>query len=280
MSGKAALAGVIGDPVAHSLSPALHGAWIEALALDAAYVPLHVKAGQLEQALRALPVLGFRGVNITLPHKEAACQIVDEISDVAQRIGAVNTVKVKEDGSLFGTNTDAEGFWQNLLYQCPQAAASLQQVMVVGAGGASLAILHALREAGAENIFLTNRTRSKAEEVAARFGAIEMVEWDAKEEVLSSLSLLVNTTSLGMDGKEPLALSVETLPTEAIVADIVYQPLMTPLLEQAKEQGNPICTGLGMLVYQAVAGFEMWFGTRPPEELILRTCQQLEERFS
>lgn len=261
ISGQAMLAGVIGWPVGHSLSPKLHNRWIEEAALDAAYVPLAVMPENLAEALRGLPRAGFRGFNLTVPHKEAALWLLDEVDAVAQAIGAVNTVIVCE-GKLLGTNTDHLGFIHNLQAKAGDLAPFKRRTVVIGAGGAARAVVYGLRSAGFEEIVITNRTQARAETLASQFDA-EVVAWEKRAEALEGATLVINASSLGLAGRGALDLSLDALPKESLVADVVYTPLMTDLLVRAKAQGNPVATGLGMLVYQAAPGFAAWFGRKP-----------------
>ena len=258
------LAGVMGWPVAHSRSPILHNHWIGELGLRGAYVLLPVQPEQLETALRALPALGFAGCNLTIPHKVAALSIVDRLDPVAKRIGAVNTVVVEPNGTLTGLNTDAFGFIQSLLEAQPYWQADRGPVTVLGAGGAARAILAGLIDHGATEIRLANRSPEKAIAMANEFGKqVHAVAWSERSEALRGASLLVNTTNQGMHGQEALDLNLDTLPTDALVCDIIYVPLETPLLQRARERGNPTVNGLGMLIHQARPGFEAWFGAMP-----------------
>ncbi|MCW8951825.1 MAG: shikimate dehydrogenase [Rhodospirillales bacterium] len=264
ISGKARIAGVMGWPVAHSLSPRLHGFWLDRYGIDGAYVPLAVPPEGIEQALRALPALGFRGCNVTIPHKEKALLSVDQASEVAERIGAVNTVIVRDDGTLFGDNTDGFGFLANLRETLLDWSAKTGPAVVIGAGGAARAVLAALDDAGAPEIRLLNRTRERADALAADLGgAISVTDWAARTDALDGAALLVNTTNLGMTGQPPLDLDLAALPEDAVVNDIVYNPLETPLLRTAAQRGNTTVDGLGMLLHQARPGFAAWFGTEP-----------------
>ncbi len=258
------LAGVMGWPVSHSRSPILHNHWIGELGLRGAYVLLPVQPEQLETALRALPVLGFAGCNLTIPHKVAALSIVNRLDSVAQRIGAVNTVVVEPDGTLTGHNTDAFGFIQSLLDAQPDWRADRGPITVIGAGGAARAILAGLLDQGATEIRLVNRSSDKATEMALEFGSlVRAVSWSERSEALRGASLLVNTTNQGMHGQEALDLELDALPTAALVCDIIYVPLETPLLLKARQRGNPTVNGLGMLIHQARPGFKAWFGAMP-----------------
>jgi shikimate dehydrogenase len=265
ITGRTRLAGIIGWPVTHSRSPALHNFWIEEHALDGAYVPLAVRPEHLAQALRALPALGFRGCNLTLPHKQTALAIVDRVEPLARRIGAMNTVIVMPDGSLEGRNTDVFGFRENLRERAPKWQPSAGPAVVLGAGGAARAIVAALIEARVEEIRLVNRTLARAEQVASDLASaparITTHPWSEKESALHGAGLLVNTTSLGMSGEPELEIDLSPLPPTAVVADIVYVPLETPLLAAARQRGHPTVDGLGMLLHQGRPGFEAWFGS-------------------
>ncbi|WP_211230560.1 shikimate dehydrogenase [Inquilinus limosus] len=279
LTGKGRLAGVIGWPIRHSRSPQLHGHWLARYRIDGAYVPMAVPPERLQAALRGLAALGFRGCNVTVPHKEAAMALVDELDPLARRIAAVNTIVVREDGSLFGTNTDGFGFLANL-----QAGASLDAgeggwsaaagpAVVIGAGGAARAVIVALADAGAPEIRLANRTRARAETLAAELGGpIAVVDWADRAAALDGAALLVNTTTEGMVGRPPLDLPLDALPPAALVNDIVYAPLETPLLAAARARGNPVVDGLGMLLHQARPGFEAWFGVAPTVDAALRAA--------
>lgn len=273
ISGKARLAGVIGWPVAHSRSPALHGHWLARYRIDGAYVPLAVPPDRLETALRALPALGFSGVNVTVPHKEAVRRLVDRCDTGAARIGAVNTVVIGPDGRLEGRNTDGFGFLENLAGGYPGWRGDAGPAVVIGAGGAARAILAALVEAGAPEIRLVNRTPERAAVLATEFGPpLRTIAWTERTAALAGAALLVNTTTQGMDGQPPLDLDLAGLPPGAVVSDIVYTPLRTPLLAAAAARGNPVVDGLGMLLHQARPGFEAWFGVRPTVDEALRAA--------
>jgi shikimate dehydrogenase len=273
LSGAARVAGVIGWPVAHSLSPRLHGFWLRRYRIDGAYVPMTVRPGTLGKALTALATLGFSGANVTIPHKEEACGLVDEVSALARRIGAVNTVVVRPDGRLFGTNTDAFGFIANLEAGAPGWRADQGPVVLLGGGGAARAIAVALLDAGVPALTLVNRDQGRAGRLAAdldRGVAVGVHPWAERAEALAGAALLVNATSLGMTGKPPLDLDLSALPAEAVVSDIVYVPLMTPLLAQAAARGHRIVDGLGMLLHQARPAFQAWFGIDPEVTAELR----------
>ena len=258
------LAGVMGWPVAHSRSPAIHNHWIREHGLNGSYVLLPVQPDRLGDAMRGLSALGFAGCNLTIPHKVAAMALVDRVDPLAQRIGAINTVVVQTDGTLAGYNTDAFGYIQSLLDARPDWRADAGPVTVLGAGGAARAILVALAERGAKEIRLCNRSLDKAQALAAEFGApIRALPWEEREQALEGCALLVNTTSLGMKGQPALEISLDALPPHAMVSDIIYVPLETELLAAARARGLVAVDGLGMLLNQARPAFEHWFGIMP-----------------
>jgi shikimate dehydrogenase len=274
-SGAAGLAGVMGWPVAHSLSPRLHMHWFERYGIDGVYVPLPVAPEHVALAFEALPRLGFKGWNVTIPHKEAAFRLVHRHDPAALRMGAVNTVLVQEDGSLLGRNTDGLGFLANLRQQAPSWQPEAGPAVLIGTGGAARAVAVALLEAGVPGLRLTNRTTSKAQALASSLrelgaGPLEVVSWEDREKALEGANLCVNTTSLGMKGHPPLDLSLALLPPSSPVADLVYVPLLTPLLLAARQSGHPAIDGLGMLLHQAVPGFSHWGGVVPEVDDELR----------
>jgi shikimate dehydrogenase len=271
LTGRARIAGVMGWPVGHSRSPRLHGYWLSRYGVDGAYVPLAVPPEHFAEALRALPKLGFAGANITAPHKEAALAAVDEADETARRIGAVNTIIVRDGGSLSGANTDAFGFIENLRQAAPKWRAEAGPALVIGAGGAARAVIVALLDAGASALLLTNRSAARADALADEFGAaLSTVPWAARHEAVAAAATLVNATSLGMTGQPPLELDLRALPAAALVSDIVYAPLQTPLLQAAAQRGNTVVDGLGMLLHQARPGFAAWFGVEPEVDQALR----------
>jgi shikimate dehydrogenase len=263
-------AGVMGWPVAHSRSPALHGFWLRAHGVAGAYLPFPVPPDRLTAALRGLAALGFAGCNVTVPHKEAVLALVDAADATARRIGAVNLVVVRPDLSLEGRNTDAYGFLANLRQSCPGWRAEAGPAVVLGAGGAARAVLVALGDAGCPEIRLLNRSRGRAEALQALGGAVGVMDWEQRAGALEGAALLVNTTSLGMQGQPPLDLDLGALPRPAVVADLVYVPLETPLLAAARARGHAAVDGLGMLLHQAVPSFAAWFGIRPEVTAALR----------
>ncbi|WP_170340676.1 shikimate dehydrogenase [Ruegeria arenilitoris] len=258
------LAGVIGHPIAHSRSPALHGYWLKTYGLPGHYVPMDVAPADLETVLRSLPKAGFVGANVTVPHKEAAMRLADHVSDRASVIGAANTLMFRADGSIHADNTDGYGFMQNLRAGAPDWVPQDGPAVVFGAGGAARAVLQALAEAGVPEILLTNRTRSRADHLKEEFGQrITVVDWVQAGNVIENAELVVNTTSLGMQGQPELRVPLDGLQPGTVVTDLVYTPLKTHLLEQAEAAGCTVVDGLGMLLHQAVPGFERWFGLRP-----------------
>ena len=258
------LAGVMGWPVAHSRSPQIHNYWLQKYGIKGAYVQLAVQPGDLAVALPGLSALGFRGCNITIPHKVDALKLVHEVDANAQRVGAINTIVVQADGSLKGMNTDGFGYIQSLLDAQPDWNAGTGPVTVLGAGGAARAIVLALADRGAKEIRLLNRTAGKAESLAAEFGGpVKALPWNERHAALADVALLVNTTSQGMHGNPPLELTLDALPKHALVSDVIYVPLETPLLAAARQRGNHTVNGLGMLLNQARPAFEAWFGVMP-----------------
>jgi len=261
---KFRLAGIMGWPVAHSRSPALHGYWLKEYGIDGAYVPMAVKPEDLRRALQALPVLGFSGCNLTIPHKEDAMRAVDEYEPSAKRAGGVNTIVIRANGRIVGSSTDGYGFIAALRAELTGFNAAAGPAVVLGAGGAARAIVAALLDEGAREVRLVNRTPERVAKLAKELGGeVRGVPWDARGQALAGASLLVNATSLGMEGQPALELPLDNLPREAVVNDIVYVPLETPLLAAARARGNRCVDGLGMLLHQAQPGFEAWFGVQP-----------------
>ncbi len=265
------LAGVIGWPIAHSLSPRLHGHWLRSYGLAGHYVALPVRPEDLAQVLRALPRCGFVGANVTVPHKEAALALADTVSPRARRIGAANTLVFEAGGGISADNTDGHGFMANLLQNAPGWSPEGQVAVLLGAGGAARAVVVALLDAGVAELRLTNRTRSRAEQLRDEFGPrIAVVDWERMGEALDGAGLVVNATAMGMTGQPPLAVPPEALQPGMLVTDLVYSPLITPLLATAQARGCRIVDGLGMLLHQAVPGFARWFGREPVVDDALR----------
>lgn len=266
LTGHARLAGVLGWPVSHSRSPRLHGHWLATLGIDGAYLPLPVHPDHFESAVRALADLGFRGANVTIPHKQAAFTVCDAVDATARRAGAVNTL-VFRDGRIEGSNTDGYGFLESVRASAPGWQAGDGPAVLLGAGGAARAVAAALLDAGCPRVTLVNRSRERAEALARDLGGPVAV---ANAPPMDDAALLVNTTSLGMQGQPPLDLDLAPLPVGAVVVDIVYVPLETPLLAAARARGLRAVDGLGMLLHQARPGFAAWFGAAPVVDDALR----------
>ncbi len=265
------VAGLIGWPVSQSRSPMLHGHWLAEHGIAGAYVPLPVAPGRLVDALRGLVALGFAGANVTLPHKEEAARLVDRVDPVGRRMGAINLIVVEPDGTLSGFNKDGYGFIESLRDARPDWRGEAGPAVVLGAGGGARSVVVSLLDEGAPAVRLLNRTRARAERLRAEFGGpIEVIDWERRGEALAGAALLVNTTTQGMTGQPPLDIALDALPVTALVCDIVYNPLVPPLLEAARARGNPIVGGLGMLLHQARPAFEKWFGVLPEVTPALR----------
>ena len=263
-AGKFLLAGVMGWPVMHSRSPLMHNYWFAQQGLAGTYVPLAIEPGKLAPALRALHPLGFSGCNLTIPHKQDAMAIVDEVDEVARKIGAISCVVVRPDGSLLGANNDWLGFLGNLKQQQPGWRADAGPATVIGAGGGARAVCHGLMQEGAREIRLVNRTLERAQAIAGEFGGpIRVLPWEERHDALDGAATVVNTTSQGMVGMAALDLRLDRLPKAALAADIVYTPLESPFLAAARERGNPTVNGLGMLLHQGLPAWKMWFGVEP-----------------
>ena len=258
------LAGVMGWPVMHSRSPALHGYWLSEYGLAGAYVPLAIRPDGLAAALRALAPLAFSGCNLTIPHKEQAMAIVDEVDEAARAIGAISCVTVGEGGRLSGTNNDGYGYIEGVVEADPGWRADSGPIVVVGSGGGARAVVFALMGRGAREIRLVNRTVSRAETLASDLaGPIEVIAWEDRALALAGAAMLVNTTSQGMVGQPALDIDLAHLPASALVSDIVYIPGETPLLAAARRRGNRTVNGLGMLLHQARPAWRSWFGIEP-----------------
>lgn len=264
MTDRIPLAGVIGSPVAHSRSPRLHRHWLDRYGIPGYYVPLDVAQADLAQVLAALPRMGFVGVNVTIPHKETVLGHCDLVSDRAAVIGAANTLIFRADGKVHGDNTDGIGFIENLRRNAPHWTPAAGPAAVIGAGGAARAVVSALAEQGVREIRLTNRTRSRAEGLRAEFGPkIVVYDWVQAGTMIEGAATVVNTTSLGMVGKPDLRIPLDALSPDAVVTDLVYTPVETTFLREARARGCVTVDGLGMLLHQAAPGFERWFGRRP-----------------
>lgn len=271
MAQKFVMAGLMGWPVAHSRSPAIHNHWIQTHGLKGAYGLFPVQPERLQDALRGLSALGMAGCNITLPHKIHAMKWVDHVDPLARRMGAINLVVVQADGALHGFNTDGYGFIQSLRDAKSDWRADAGPIVVLGGGGAARAILLSLIDAGATSIRLMNRTRSKAQALADEFGAtISVYDWSERHDALAGAAMLINTTDQGMHGKTELDVNLDSLSSEALVCDAIYIPLETRLLAQARQRGNLTVNGLGMLLNQARPAFKAWFGVDPELTTALR----------
>lgn len=267
------LAGVIGHPIAHSRSPALHGYWLKRYGIKGHYIPLDIAPSDLSHMLQVLPRMGFVGVNITIPHKEAILQIADVITDRAALIGAANTLIFRKDGRIQADNTDGAGFIANLRQNAPHWNPADGPAAVFGAGGASRAVIAALIEVGVPEIRIANRTRPRAEALRSDFGAkVVVTEWVQAANMLDGATTVINTTSLGMTGKSDFRVPLDGLSPKAVVTDIVYTPLMTQFLLEAQAHGCTVVDGLGMLLHQAAPGFERWFGQRPEVDAATRAA--------
>jgi len=267
------IAGLLGWPVAHSRSPVIHNHWLAQYGIAGRYVLFPVPPEKLEAAVRGLAALGLRGCNVTTPHKQAIFPLLDRVDDLARRIGAVNTVVVEKDGTLTGFNNDGNGFIQSLRDADPAWRPDSGPTLVLGAGGASRAVVASLAAQGATEIRLTNRTIDKAQEIAQAVGSVvKVVPWDAREEALDGIAMLANATSLGSAGKPPLPMSLDRLPKGALVGDLIYVPPETPLLADARARGNVTVNGLGLLLNQARPAFNAWFGVMPEITPALRAA--------
>jgi shikimate dehydrogenase len=272
-NGQRRAACVIGWPAAHSRSPLIHNYWLDKYRIAGEYRRETVPPERFAEFLSHLADRGYVGANVTIPHKEAALAIT-EPDDCAQAIGAANTVWL-EDGALRSTNTDAEGFLANLDAAAPGWDHGIEAALVLGAGGAARAVVYALVEHGVPRIYLANRTAERGEALASRFGAaVRPIRWEEAGGLLGAAQLLVNATSLGMHGEPPLEIRVDRLAASAVVADLVYAPLDTPLLVSARARGLRVADGLGMLLHQAVRGFSLWFGPRPEVTQELRALAE------
>ena len=261
---------VIGWPIGHSRSPLIHNYWLRHYEIAGEYTKQPVSPDELEEFLSSLAARGFIGCNVTVPHKEPAGKFVTLADALTRQLSAVNTIYL-ENGVLMGTNTDGFGFMKNLAAEVPDYECRGSSALLLGAGGAARAIAGALLHAGLGQLIICNRSLERARVLAEIFGENSVaMPWHSAPSAMADIDLLVNATALGMEGKPPLVLSLETLPRSAVVCDIVYVPLETPLLRQARGRGNPTVDGLGMLLYQACPAFEKWYGIRPEVTTALR----------
>lgn len=265
------LAGVMGWPISQSRSPMLHNYWFDKHKLAGSYVPLAIPPERLPAALRALPALNFAGCNLTIPLKQDAMRIVDEVDITARKIGAISCVIVKADGSLSGVNNDWYGFTHNILEFVPDWRADAGPVAVMGAGGGARAVVYGLLERGAREIRLCNRTHARAKTLAAELGGpITVLPWEERHNAIEGCAMLANATSQGMVGQAALDLRLDKLSKAALVADIIYIPRETPLIAAARARGNRTVTGLGMLLHQGIPAWQAWFGITPAVTAELR----------
>ncbi len=261
---KIPLAAVIGSPIAHSRSPALHGHWLRRYAIRGHYVPLDVSQDNLAEVIKAMPKMGFVGANVTIPHKEKALALADLVTDRAALIGAANTLIFRKDGKIHADNTDGYGFTENLRANAPGWDPKSGPAAVFGAGGAARAVLASLIELGVPEVRLSNRTRTRADALQQEFGGkVKVYDWVQAANMLEGATTVVNASSLGMTGKPEFRVPLDALSPKAVVTDLVYTPLNTALLVHALEIGCTVVDGLGMLIHQAVPAFERWFGMRP-----------------
>jgi shikimate dehydrogenase len=264
IEGTTRLTGLLGWPVKHSKSPRLHNEWLRRAAIDAVYLPLAVEPHHLACVLAALPRMGFVGVNVTVPHKQSILPMLDRLDPTASSIGAVNTVVFRQNGASLGLNTDAFGFLENLTQADPDFRADAGPAVLLGAGGAARAAAAALLGAGARELRLVNRSPASAQALAdALGGQVTVLAWQERARALEGAALLVNATCLGMQGQPPLDLALDALPQQALVNDLVYVPLTTPLLTAARRRGNRVADGLGMLLQQARPAFHSWWRIWP-----------------
>ncbi|MEL6120071.1 MAG: shikimate dehydrogenase [Pseudomonadota bacterium] len=270
---KIPLAGVIGSPIAHSKSPLLHAHWLKTYKLPGHYIPLDINTEDLEVVLGMMPKMGFVGANVTIPHKERVLELADLITDRATLIGAVNTLIFRPDGKIHADNTDGYGFITNLKQSAPHWNPQSGPAAVMGAGGAARAVITSLLDAGVPDILISNRTKIRAEALRADFGKrLTVVDWVQAGNMFEEATTVVNTTSLGMIGKPPLRVPLDGLRAGSVVTDLVYAPLKTNFLVEAEQRGCFIVDGLGMLLHQAIPGFERWFGLRPEVDTATRTA--------
>ena len=267
------LAGVIGSPITHSKSPVLHGHWLKRYGIEGYYIPMDVAQDDLAEVIRTLPLMGFVGVNVTIPHKESVLELADIVTDRAALIGAANTLIFRKDGKIHADNTDGYGFIENLRHGAPNWDPAAGPAAVIGAGGACRAVVASLLEVGAKEIRLSNRTRNRADILKREFGArVKVFDWVKAGNMLDGAATVVNTTSLGMVGKPEFRVPLDALSPRAVVTDLVYAPLDTAFLVKAREKGCVTVDGLGMLLHQAVPAFERWFGERPVVDDDLRNA--------
>jgi shikimate dehydrogenase len=272
-------AGVIGWPIFQSRSPQIHTYWLKKYGIPGVYIAMPVQPGRLGAALHGLAALGFAGCNVTLPHKEHTAELVDEIDELGRRAGAVNLVVVNPDGSLSGSNKDCFGFIESVREVAPDWRANAGPAVVLGAGGAARSVVVSLLDAGAGEVRVINRTHGRTEQLATLIGGpVHVFHWREREAALAGAALLVNATNQGMVSQPKLDLRLDDLPRTALVCDIIFNPLETPLLAAARARGNPVVDGLGMLLHQARPAFDAWFGVFPDVTPELRAAIELTLR--
>ena len=258
------LAGVIGNPIAHSKSPKLHNYWLSKYKINGFYIPFSVTTEKLETSIRSLMELGFSGVNVTIPHKTNVLSFADSITDRAALIGAANTLYFSKSGKIHADNTDGYGFIQNIIDEIPEYDFYDKTALIYGAGGSARAIASALLSNGVKEVGITNRTRSKAQIISENLGAkVSVVDWRAAPDTITKVDIIINATSMGMVGQPDFSQPISRAKKTALVVDIVYNPLITELIKEAKRMKLKTVGGIGMLINQAVPGFEHWFQKKP-----------------
>ena len=277
MQRKNIIAGVLGNPIAHSKSPILHHFWLRQNKIKGFYIPLKVSKNDLEMTLRNLPKIGFSGVNVTVPHKESVMSLAKIKTERASLIGSANTLTFLPEGGFKADNTDGYGFMQNLEEQAPVWDPKEAKVLILGAGGACRAVIGALLESGVEKLHVTNRTQKRAKDLQVFFNSqIELIEWSEKEELLKNVNTVINATTLGMVGSDELQFSLSKANENTTIVDLVYNPINTPLLVEAHKKGCHVVNGIGMLLNQAIPGFNEWYGVKPTitKELLNRVMSK------
>ena len=268
---KIPLVAVLGSPISHSKSPMLHGFWLRKYGINGYYIPMDVNFADFNNVLQTLPKMGFVGANITIPHKENVLKVADKISDRAAMIGAANTLSFGFNGQIYADNTDGYGFIENIRQHQPGWRPTEGPSLVLGAGGASRAVVSSLLENAASEIWITNRTRARAEKISADFGArVKVIDWFSVNKFLPDASTVINATALGMAGNPELTIDLKPLSANTLVTDLVYNPVKTRLLIQAEKKGCRTVDGIGMLIHQAVPGFVRWFNLQPTVDNDLR----------
>ena len=258
------LAGVIGNPIAHSKSPKLHNYWLSKYKINGFYIPFSVTTENLETSIKSLMALGFSGVNVTIPHKTNVLSFADSITDRASLIGAANTLYFSKSGKIHADNTDGYGFIQNIIDEIPDYDFYDKTALIYGAGGSARAIASALLSNGVKEVGITNRTRSKAQIISENLGAkVSVVDWRSAPDTITKVDIIINATSMGMVGQPDFSQPISRAKKTALVVDIVYNPLITDLIKEAKKLKLKTVGGIGMLINQAVPGFEHWFQKKP-----------------